>query len=123
MSLKLCQALHDALSRVPKDANPEQPIDPKASVLVQFAAGDFQAVRDELERAKVELGWKDKHDIADAAGVPSHEQSGSPLPVDKRIDMAADTLPPVSKGKPEPLHKPAPGGDDTRKAPRDRREP
>ena len=111
MSLALVQALHDALARTAQEREGVMP-EGDASVLVQFAAGDYAAVRKALKQAKVDLDWKGKHAIADAAGVPSHEPTGGVIPVDTRIDMAAATLPAdeitAPPGTPAPAPEPAP---------------
>lgn len=127
MSLKLVQTLHDALSRFALERDGKD-LDGNASVMVQFAAGDYVAVKDALEKAKVDLGWKDKHAIADAAGVVSHTSGGQPLAVDTRMDMAAETLPDDDTAPPGSpatgeLNLPAPGGADTRTGLNDRRDP
>ena len=65
-----------------------------------------------LKQAKVDLDWKGKHAIADAAGVPSHEPTGGVIPIDTRIDLAAATLPAdeitAPPGTPAPVPEPTP---------------
>lgn len=110
MSLKLVQVLHDALNSLAREEHKR--VDDNASVLVQFAAGEWSKIRGALAQAKVDLDWKDLHAIADAAGVPSHSETGQPLPVETRVDLAAATLPAdevtAPPGTPAPAPEPVP---------------
>lgn len=107
MSQHLVEVLEAALANLPRkeaDLN----VGDTASVVVQFGAGDWAAVRAALKRARSELDDVAKHNIADAAGVVSHTSGGQPLPVDTRLDMAEDTLPPVVAPVVEPAPEPVP---------------
>lgn len=90
MSARLIEALEKALGQIIRNPGPD------ASVMVQFAAGDFTKLRDALEQYKAELSAAQKHDIADAAGTVSHTPTGQPIDPDTRLSMAASEMEAVS---------------------------
>ncbi len=83
---QLAEVVEAALSRVSNNPGPD------ASVMIQFAAGDFANMKAAVASARAELDAIDKHNIADAAEVVSHTSGGQPLPVEMRLDMALDQM-------------------------------
>ena len=85
--IKLIETIESAISGLAQ----EFPRD--ASVLVQFAAGDWAAIKSVVAAARKDWDASQKHDIADAAGVVSHTSGGQPIPADERLDNALGTMP------------------------------
>lgn len=85
MSIKLIETLEAAISNLAQEARDTFMHD--ASVLVQFAAGDWEKIKEALKGARTELDAKLQHNVADAAGVVSHMSGGEPIPVATRLDM------------------------------------
>jgi hypothetical protein len=77
MSVKLIETLEAAMSGL------AQEFDRDASVMVQFAAGDWAKIKAALKEAKDAIAM---HNVADAAGVVSHTTSGQPIPAEARLD-------------------------------------
>jgi hypothetical protein len=77
MSAKLVETLEAAMAGL------AQEFDRDASVMVQFAAGDWVKIKAALKEAKDAIAM---HDVADAAGVVSHTTSGQPIPAEARLD-------------------------------------
>ena len=84
--LRLVEAVETALGQLAQEVHKD------ASVVVQFAAGDWAKLKEAVKAARASLSEESKHHIADAAGVVSHTTSGQPIPADVRIVAALDVI-------------------------------